>query len=98
MIDKKSIINYLKKHKENFKQNYKIDKIGLFGSFSIDKHNNNSDIDILYKTSSKGLTFSQLLKLEDELKSFFNKKIDLVDFDYMNPLIKKRISKDIIYV
>lgn len=92
------IINYLKKHKLEFKEKYSIEKIGLFGSFATDKYNDESDIDIVYTTSSKGLTYKQSLALEDEFKDTFGKAIDLVNLRYMNPLIKRKAIQDIIYV
>lgn len=98
LINQNVIIDYLKKHKIDFSEKYSIEKIGLFGSFATNKNTENSDIDIVYKTSSKGLTLSQTLQLEDELYIEFGKDIDLVNEDFMNPLIKRKAKKDIIYV
>ena len=98
MLGKNEIINYLKQHKIDFSNKYSIDKIGLFGSFATNSNTDSSDIDIVYKTSSKGLTFAQASQLEDELHIEFGKDIDLVNLEYMNPLIKRKAIKDIIYV
>jgi len=98
MVDRDIIINYLKQHKQDFNNKYSIEKIGIFGSFSNNKNDKDSDIDIVYETSSKDLTFSQSFQLEDELKNQFEREIDLVNFKYMNPLIKRKAIKDIIYV
>jgi predicted nucleotidyltransferase len=92
------IVEYIKKHKDDFKEKYSIEKIGLFGSFATDNYTENSDIDIVYTTTSKGLTYKQELSLEDEFKNKFEKSIDLVNLKYMNPLIKRKALKDIIYV
>ena len=98
MLNRNIIINYLRQHKSDFMDKYSISKIGLFGSFATKQNHNNSDIDIVYETSSKGLTFKQIINLENELSLAFEKKIDLVDFKYMNPLIKRKALKDIVYV
>ncbi len=98
MLNQNTIINYLKQHKVDFKNKYSISDIGLFGSFATNHNTNSSDIDIVYKTSSKGLTFTQVSQLEDELCIEFGKDIDLVNLEYMNPLIKRKAMKDIIYV
>ena len=58
----------------------------------------NSDIDIVYETSSKDLTLSQFFQIEEELKKQFNRNIDLVNLKYMNPLIKRKALRDMIYV
>ncbi|MBL0722029.1 MAG: nucleotidyltransferase domain-containing protein [Sulfurovum sp.] len=98
MLNQNIIISYLKERKVDFNTKYSIDKIGLFGSFATNKHTDTSDVDIVYQTSSKGLTFSQVSQLEDELHIEFGKDIDLVNLDYMNPLVKRKAIKDIIYV
>ena len=58
VLNKSVIINYLKQHKSDFSQKYSINKMGLFGSFATEQNSANSDVDIVYKTSSGGLTFS----------------------------------------
>jgi len=47
---------------------------------------------------NKGLTFKQMNSLVNELNLEFGKNIDLVNLKYMNPLIKRKAIKDIIYV
>ena len=98
MLNKNTIITYLQQHKVDFIDRYSINKIGLFGSFATEKNVDSSDIDIVYETSSKGLTFKEMINLENELNTEFGKDIDLVNFKYMNPLIKRKAVKDIIYV
>ncbi len=93
-----NITEYLKQRKEEFIKNYSIEKIGLFGSFANGKNTLNSDIDIVYETSSKDLTLSQFFQIEEELKKQFNRNIDLVNLKYMNPLIKRKALRDMIYV
>lgn len=92
-----NITEYLKQRKEKFIKNYSIEKIGLFGSFANGKNTLDSDIDIVYETSTKDLTFKQFHQIE-ELKNQFNRNIDLVNLKYMNPLIKRKALKDMIYV
>ena len=58
VLNKSVIINYLKQHKSDFSKKYSINKMGLFGSFATEQNSANSDVDIVYKTSSRGLTFS----------------------------------------
>ena len=93
-----NITEYLKQRKEEFIKNYSVEKIGLFGSFANGKNTLNSDIDIVYETSSKDLTLSQFFQIEEELKKQFNRNIDLVNLKYMNPLIKRKALRDMIYV
>ncbi len=98
MLTKEIILNYLKDHKVDFFNKYSIEEIALFGSFATEQYNDASDIDIAYKTASRGLTYAQLLKLEDEFQEEFHKSIDLVNLEYMNPLVKRKALKEMIYV
>lgn len=97
-LKKDTIIKYLKQRKDDFFKNYSIEKIGLFGSFANNNDTLKSDIDIVYETSTKDLTFIQFFQIEEELKKQFNRNIDLVNFKYMNPLVKRKALKDMIYV
>ncbi len=98
LLNKDLIVEYLKQHKTDFYNRYSIMKIGLFGSFAKNNNSLNSDIDIVYETISKDLTFKQMYQLEEELNRHFDRDIDLVNLNYMNPLIKRKVIKDVIYV
>ena len=97
-LSKKYILSYLQQHKQELAEKYAISRIGLFGSFATQSESKESDIDLVYDTNSKGLTFKELIMLEEQLTTAFNKKIDLVNINFMNPLIKRKAMQDIIYV
>jgi hypothetical protein len=89
---KKNVIEELKpKIIEILKKN-KIKKAGIFGSYVRGEQKKNSDIDILIEpTKGMGLEFVGVkLELEDEL----GRKIDLVTYKGIHPLIKKKILKE----
>lgn len=94
-MDKNTILDILR----NKKNDFNINKFVLFGSFSNDTNNDKSDIDIAYilKDGYK-MNFDKYLKLEDELSKSLKTKIDLMNFDKLNPLIKFNAKKDFIYV
>ena len=95
-MHKKDILNYLKSNQNYYYNQFGIQFIGLFGSFSRDEANSNSDIDILYKIDKdKKLSIFKYLKLTKQLEDFFNKKIDLVRYEMLKPQIKEYIQKDI---
>ena len=92
-------MNYLKSHKDEFAKKYGISSLGLYGSYARDEATQASDIDIFYTSSEKFsmgiLEFSSFLKiLEKDLKS----KVDFVNLDSMNPVIKYYAKKDFMYV
>lgn len=65
----------------------------LFGSYSRGEANENSDIDILIKFP-KGKSLLDLVGLEMDLEKTLGKKVDLVTFQSVNPLLKEYIEKD----
>jgi len=81
---KPKIIKILKKNK--------IKKAGVFGSYVRGEQKKNSDIDILIEpTKGMGLEFVGVkLELENEL----GRKVDLVTYKGIHPLIKRKILKE----
>ncbi len=70
------------------KQN-NIKKAGIFGSYARGEQKKNSDIDILIQPREKmGFEFAGLqIKLSEQL----NKKVDLISYKSLHPLLKQRI-------
>ena len=84
----KSIIGILKKHK--------IKKASIFGSFAKGTNKKNSDLDIL--VDFRG-TLLEFIALKNEIEKKLGKKIDLVTYKSLHPLLKKEIlltKKDIL--
>ncbi len=98
-MDKNSILRYLKKKKKMFKNKFDIKNIGLFGSFVRNEQTPDSDIDIVYEMSEgNNLGYFQFIELENILKKSFKKDIELINYKYLNPIIKYKADKEIIYV
>jgi predicted nucleotidyltransferase len=95
------ILEYLKSKKALFKSQYGITTLGLYGSYSRNEANKDSDIDIFYERDKNfklksGLDFMFLSdKIAEELHI---KKVDFVNLKSMNPIIKYTAKKDFIYV
>ena len=81
---KKKIVKILKKNK--------VVRAGIFGSYARGEQKKNSDIDILIEPPKGiGLGFVGIkLELEDEL----GKKVDLLTYKYIHPLLKKIILNE----
>ena len=67
-------------------------KAGIFGSYARGEQKKKSDVDILIEVE-KGKKFSlfDLVGLEDELKKKLKKKIDLLTYNGVHHLLRKRI-------
>jgi uncharacterized protein len=96
MISKAEIINKLQELKPFLQTDYSVKEIGLFGSFSDDTFNEDSDIDILVELYRPiGWKF---FSLEIYLEKTFGRKIDLVTKSALKEQIRDKILKQVNYV
>ena len=70
-----------------------VKRSSLFGSVVRGEAGKNSDIDILVEFP-EGKTLLDLVRLEKKLESALNKKVDLLTFNSIHPLLKDYIRKD----
>jgi len=96
MIDKKEIESILKKHRTFLKENYFVERIGLFGSFIKDEQTPESDIDIIIEfNGSVGWKF---FTLKDFLEEILGRKVDLVTKNSLRDEMKAEILNQVIYI
>ncbi len=69
-----------------------VTKAGIFGSFARGEAKKNSDVDILIKPP-KGIGFG-FIGIQLELENKLNKKVDLLTYGSIHPLLKKRILNE----
>ncbi|MEK6914771.1 MAG: nucleotidyltransferase domain-containing protein [Nanoarchaeota archaeon] len=77
----KKIIKVLKK--------YKVEKAGLFGSYSRGEERRISDVDIIIQ-APKGMGI-EFIRLNYDLEKILNKKVDLITYNGVDPKIKESI-------
>ncbi len=65
-------------------------KAGIFGSFARGEEKKDSDIDILVQLKG-GKTLLDLVSLERELKIILGRNVDLLTYNSINHLLRKRI-------
>lgn len=99
-MNKNLIINKIKDNKDLLKKNFSITRIGLFGSYSTDSSNEDSDVDLIYELEEgKRLGLNDIYQLEMFIKNLLNiDKVDLVNQKYVNPIIEDEIKRTVIYV
>ena len=95
-LSKRKIINFIKSEKTFLKDNFGVLKIGLFGSYARDQHNQNSDIDFLVEFSKP--SFDYLVCLQIYMEKKLNKKIEIVrKRNLSNSKFFERIEQETIY-
>lgn len=68
-------------------------KAAVFGSFARKEGGKNSDVDILVKLK-KNKTLFDLIELQLELEDRLDRKVDVVEYGALHPLIKNSVLKE----
>jgi len=92
-LTNKIILKMLKDRSIDIKKRFKVRKLGLFGSYAVNKAKNRSDIDILVEFDQP--TFDNYMDLKFYLEDLFKTKVDLVMMDTLKPAIKSRILEEV---
>ena len=71
-----------------------IQKAGIFGSYSRGEQKKNSDVDIVVKIKDKNMSLIDFIDLKFKLESKLGKKVDLVEYSAIKPIIKERILNE----
>jgi len=97
MTTKLLILDFLRTHREEIRENFGVTKIGLFGSYVRNEQNADSDIDIAVEIESNN-KFRSFFGLKYYLEDNLKHTIDLGVESTLKPIAKETIIKDIIYV
>jgi hypothetical protein len=84
-------------HKPNIQKKFKVNELGIFGSYVRGEQNEESDVDILIDYE-EAPSLLQLIDLENYLSENIGMKVDVVTKNGLKPKIKQRILADVIYV
>lgn len=87
----------IKKHKPQLREKFKVNQIGVFGSYVKGKSHKKNDIDMIVEFSDPP-DFFEFIRLEDFLAHLLGKRVDLVTKNALKPLIKDEILKETVYL
>lgn len=94
MLTKEIIIETLVNQFPKLRNDFKVKRIGLFGSYSQNQANEESDIDLMIEFNEPiGLQFIQLC---DYLENLFHKKVDVLTFEGLKNIRIKSIMENIL--
>ncbi|TXI93817.1 MAG: hypothetical protein E6Q33_02300 [Neisseriales bacterium] len=97
-MTKIEILDYLTAHKAEFKEQFGVIRIGLFGSFARGEQNEDSDLDLAVEIAKERKSLKNFFGFKRELEVQFGRKIDLVIESAFKPLVSEQMQKDIIYI
>ena len=96
-MDKSQLLMELKKFKATHQQKYGIEVLGVFGSYSRDESNQDSDIDVVVQLTKQDLY--NIIGIKQDLEEALHLPVDVVSYRQdMDFFLKKSIDKDAVYV
>ena len=87
----------LQKHREEFREQYGLKEIGIFGSYVKGEQKESSDIDMLIELE-KPIGFVRFMRLENALSQLLGVRVEMVTRKALKPHIGKRILQEVKYV
>lgn len=87
----------LAQHKEELRQKYKVQEIGVFGSYVKGGQRKRSDVDILVEFAEP-IGLFEFMDLERHLSELIDGKVDLVMKSALKPRIGKHILEEVKYI
>ena len=91
------ILQILRQNKTFLEENFKVKRIGVFGSYVKGLQHSESDIDIIVQIG-RPMGFVMFLKLEKYLTELLGKRVDLLTFSSLKPYMKDKILREVKYV
>ena len=71
-----------------------VKRAGIFGSYSRGDQTKNSDIDMVVEIKDKNMSLLGFIGLKLKLEDTLKKKVDLVEYSAIKPIIKKHILEE----
>ena len=95
-MSKKDIEKILRRNKAILKK-YKVNKVGIFGSFATGKTKKESDVDLLVEFEDV-IDLFDFVHLTDELQRILKTKVDLSTPDAIKPYIRPVILREVEWI
>jgi predicted nucleotidyltransferase len=95
--NKTEVLNLLLLNKQKILE-YGINSIGLFGSYARNENSEASDIDFIIRFDEGKKNYQNFIHLSFFLSDLFEKKIELLTEESLNPYLKENILKEVEYV
>ena len=95
-MSKKDIEKILRRNKAILKK-YKVNKVGIFGSFVTGKTKKKSDVDLLVEFEDV-IDLFDFVHLSDEIQKVLKVKVDLSTPDAIKPYVKPMIMREVEWI
>jgi predicted nucleotidyltransferase len=97
VLRRSEVLEILGRHKAELADRYGITSLGVFGSVARDEAGEESDVDVVYETSTPNLF--RTVRMKRELEAILRRRVDVVRWrERINPRLKARIAREAVYV
>ncbi len=93
---KSDVLSKLEAHLPEIRERFGIETLGLFGSVSRGEDTSDSDVDILYRFGTDVVHLRQFMWLKYYLEELFERNVDLVGIDWIEPSIESYVKEEMI--
>ena len=93
---KSDVLSKLEAHLPEIRERFGIETLGLFGSVSRGEDTSDSDVDILYRFGTDVVRLRQFMGLKYYLEELFERNVDLVGIDWIEPSIDPYVKEEMI--
>ena len=97
MKTKQEILKILSQHLVQMRNEYGVEKIGVFGSVVNEEQTLTSDVDVLVEFS-RAIGMVKFLQLENNLQKLLGSKVDLVTRNALKKHIGRQILQEVQFV
>jgi len=95
-MNSNEILAVLRQFKRDHAEQYGITEIGIFGSFARGENREDSDVDVVFETTTPNLFKTACMK--QDLEELLKRPVDVVRLrSAMNPRMKERIMREALY-
>ena len=99
MISVNDVEKIILKHKVEIMSNYKVQEIGVFGSYVRGEQRADSDVDILVEfVPDSKISLLDFIDLENYLSELLNIQVDLVERTALKHRISEYVLNEVVYV
>lgn len=95
-MERETVLSLLSERKDELTKKYGVTRLGVFGSIARGEAIDGSDVDIVVDMPPD---LFQMVHMKEELEEILVAPVDLVRLHkHINPLLRKRIQRDAVYV
>ena len=96
-MKKDTLIDILQANRAQIK-NFGISLLGVFGSYARNEQTDTSDVDVIVEFEKGEKSYKKFIGLVYYLEDLLQRKVDVLTFQSISPLLKEQIEKEVTYV